>query len=209
MNGIRNIIFDLGGVVINIDYERTRKAFMELGIHDFDQRYSQFSQTEVFDRFDVGKCTPDEFFSEIKKWAPEQVSRQDLENAWNEMLLDLPEENLELLKQMKARYRTFLLSNTNETHIRYYFGLVKEWYGVENLDPFFEKAYYSHVLGKRKPNPETYLHILEINGLNASETLFIDDTLMHVEGARKAGLKAYHLVRPHTLTSFLKKHFEL
>jgi putative hydrolase of the HAD superfamily len=206
LKGIRNIIFDLGGVIVTIDYNLTRDAFIALGLKDFDQRYSQFSQGRIFDRYEKGDCSPEDFFREIESWLPYTVSRDKIEHAWNAMLLELRPEKLRLLEQLKTRYRTFLFSNTNEGHLRYYFGRLKEWYGLENLDSFFERAYYSHILRMRKPDSEAFLHILRSNGLNPAKTLFIDDSPQHVEGARQTGIRAYLLAKPETLEDFFRKY---
>jgi putative hydrolase of the HAD superfamily len=119
------------------------------------------------------------------------------------MLGDFPLENYELLLQMKNRYRTFLFSNTNETHLDFYFRKLKAWYGIDDMDPLFEKTYYSCRLGLRKPDVEGFQHIIAENNLNPAETLFIDDSIQHVEGARKAGLRAFHLQKPMTLKEVL------
>jgi putative hydrolase of the HAD superfamily len=198
--GIKNIIFDWGGVIINIDYNRTRSAFIEMGLTDFDNHYTQFSQHEVFDKLDIGKISGDEFFSAIMKEMPAGTPEEKVRDAWNAMLLDFPEENYQLLKEVKKNYRSFLFSNTNEPHLDYYFKKVEKWYGISEMDPLFEKAYYSCRFGMRKPDPEAFERILAENNLNPSETLFIDDSIQHIEGARKTGIHAYHLQAPEKLT---------
>jgi FMN phosphatase YigB (HAD superfamily) len=127
------------------------------------------------------------------------TSREQIIHAWNAMLLDFPAERAELLMNLKSRYRTFLLSNTNEIHINYYLNRISEWYGNDAMENFFEKHYYSNRIGMRKPDTEIFEFVLRENHLIASETLFIDDTLKHVEGARMAGLRAYHLQAPETI----------
>lgn len=198
-NGIKNIIFDWGGVIINIDYNQTRNAFLGMGMMDFDEHFSQFEQKEIFDRLDVGHATGEEFYAAILKEMPEGTRIEQIKDAWNAMMLDFPEVNFQLLKELKNKYRTFLFSNTNEPHLEYYFEKIRKWYGIESMDPLFEKAYYSCRFGMRKPNPEAFLKIIEENDLIPSETLFIDDSFQHVEGARKAGLNGYHLRHPERL----------
>lgn len=201
LKGIKNIIFDWGGVIINISYPSTRQAFIDMGMKDFDEHFSQFRQTEIFNRLDIGKASGEEFFEAIIREIPQEVSMEEVRNAWNAMLQDFPEENYELLKRLKGQYRTFLYSNTNEPHLEYYFARLKKQYGIDSMDPLFEKAYYSCRFGMRKPDTESFIKILEENNLIPEETLFIDDTLMHVEGARKAGINAIHLAPPARLTS--------
>lgn len=203
LHGIKNIIFDFGGVVINIDYQKTRDAFMSSGIENFDQVYSQAKQNPIFDLFETGKIHEEDFFSELERLAPSGIQRDKIKSAWNAMLLDFPEENLQFLKKIKNSYRTFLLSNTNEAHLKYYFGKVKDWYGIDNMDPLFEKAMYSCRLGYRKPHAEIFELVLKENRLDPSETLFIDDSLQHVEGAKKCGIRAHHLQKKENIITLL------
>jgi len=199
LKGIKNIIFDLGGVIINIDYKLTLAEFKKIGLKDVEKIYTQFGQLEWFDNYDRGRISSETFLSEFGKLLAPGTSREQISHAWNAMLLDFPQERAELLLKLKDRYRTFLLSNTNELHINYYFQKVKELYGYDEMKSFFEKDYYSHRIGMRKPDAEIFEFVLQENGLLAAETLFIDDTLQHVEGARGAGLRAYHLVAPETI----------
>ncbi len=199
LKGIKNIIFDLGGVIINIDYKLTLAEFKKLGLKDVEKIYTQFGQLEWFDNYDRGRISSDIFLNEFGKLLAPGTSREQITHAWNAMLLDFPQDRAELLLKLKKNYRTFLLSNTNEIHINYFFRRIKDLYGYDEMKSFFEKDYYSHRLGMRKPDVEIFDFVLRENGLVASETLFIDDTLQHVEGARRAGLRAYHLVAPETI----------
>ena len=202
--GIKNIIFDFGGVIINIDYLLTRDAFIKLGITNFDEIYNQLKQNPVFDKFETGEIEEDEFFVALEKLSPPNIERSALISAWNAMLLDFPIENYDFLKQIKGKYRTFLLSNTNETHLDFYFKKLKDWYSIENMDPLFEKTYYSCRVKLRKPNVEIFECVLDDMGLSPEETLFIDDSPQHVEGAKKAGLRAHHLVGKEGIIDLLK-----
>ncbi len=204
LSGIRNIIFDFGGVIIDIEFNRVRESFTRLGIGNFDDHFNRFRQTIVFDKFDTGKISEDEFFGEIAKHLPSGVQRKDIIDAWNSMLGEFPQEHFHFLMDIRKRYNTYLLSNTNETHLRYYFQKLKEWYGIESMDVFFNKAYYSNVIHLRKPEVEIFEYVCRDAGLDPAETLFIDDTLQHVEGARKAGLRAFHLQPPVTILDLEK-----
>jgi len=109
------------------------------------------------------------------------------------MLLDFPTHRLNLLEEVHTNYRTFLLSNTNQVHIEVYNKILFNAFGVKDLSHFFEKEYYSHVIHMRKPDAEVYEYILNQNGLNKEETLFIDDTEQHIIGAKAVGINSYHL----------------
>ncbi len=190
MSAIKNIIFDLGGVIINLDIQATAKAFEKLGISDFGKVYSQLAQSNLVDHFDKGTISEDDFFNGIKKQFDLKHSRQELEQAWNSMLLDFPKHRMDALKKYQQSYRTFLLSNTNETHVREFHKTLHKNIGVRDLEGFFEKVYYSCRTGMRKPDKEIFELVLKENKLDPKETLFIDDTIHHIEGAKSAGINA-------------------
>ncbi|TNE53932.1 MAG: HAD family phosphatase [Bacteroidetes bacterium] len=193
MDQYEGIIFDLGGVILNIDYDKTRLAFEEIGLTDFDGIYSQASQSGLFDELEVGAISPQRFINEMLEHLPAGTSPNQVVSAWNAMLLDLPKENLDFLKSLHEKTRTFLLSNTNEIHLPAFHSILENSHSESSLDPYFEKVYYSCRLRMRKPDPETFLKVCEENGLNPQKTFFVDDSIQHVEGARKAGLIAHHL----------------
>lgn len=195
-NNIKNIIFDLGGVILNIDYHLTINAFKSLGLTNFDSLFTQANQIGLFDKLDKGLITPQEFRDGIRQVTSSNISDSQIDWAWNAMLLDFPKSRLELLGRVKDSYRTFLLSNTNAIHIEDYNKILQNTFGVQNLSVFFEREYYSHLIHMRKPDAETFELILKENNLNPEETLFIDDTFQHVEGAKKLGIRAYHLDIP-------------
>ncbi|MDC0339174.1 HAD family phosphatase [Flavobacteriales bacterium] len=205
LNGVKNIIFDLGGVILNIDYGQTANAFKKIGVANFDEIYSQAKQVQVFDKLETGELTPDEFREYMKEIVP-SLQLSDIDKAWNAMLLDLPASRIDLLKKLKKKYRLFLLSNTNEIHIKCFRKIIDSSYGENIFDAIFENQYYSSEIGMRKPNPECFQYVLEKNGMEPSETLFIDDSIQHVEGARKLKINAYHLMPGEDITRlFLDK----
>jgi len=203
LNNIKNIIFDFGGVIINIDYNLTVERLKKLGHNDFEYHYSQVKQSGLFDKLDTGNISGDEFINELASLFKTPPRKQDLINAWNTMLLDFPKERAELLKKLKTQYRTFLLSNTNEIHLNYYFKKLKEWYGVDNMSSFVHKEYYSCYLHMRKPDREIFEYVIRENNLNPDETLFIDDSAQHIEGAVKAGLRAFHIQKGKTILDII------
>ncbi len=188
-----NIIFDLGGVVLNLDYSRTISAFQQLGISEFESSYSQLVQTGLFDDYERGEMTSNDFREGIRKAFRVDVSDAQIDDAWNAMLLNLPKERLELLRKLSETKRIVLLSNTNEIHIRKFNQTLKLEHGLNNLSGHFQKLYYSYEVGMRKPEERIFQHVLDEQGFNPAETLFIDDSPQHIEGARKVGLNVYHL----------------
>ena len=198
--GIRHIIFDLGGVLYEVDYHRTIQAFEKLGASDFAAYFEQAGQNEWFDLLETGKMSAKEFVRKLSGLL-KNASETAITDAWNAMLLGMMHDKLTYLESLKSKYNIFLLSNINPIHEAF----IREELGdkfpyFENL---FEKMYFSHVLGKRKPHPETFQHVLEENGLEASETLFIDDSIQHTEGAAKAGLQVHHLLPKENLIEVL------
>lgn len=204
-NTVRNIIFDLGGVLFRVDYNLTISRFKKLGIQNFDSIYSQLQQQKLFDSFEKGEISSAGFRNEIKKYTSQEIAAQQIDDAWNAMLLGLPEENISFLEKIGKHFRLFLLSNTNEIHIEKFYEMIRKENGLEHLDCYFEKIYLSHLIGARKPEEKAYRIILEENDLNPEETLFIDDSRQHVEGALKTGIQAIWL-QPGTKVSDL---FEL
>lgn len=186
---IKNIIFDLGGVVLNIDYNATAEAFRNLGLKDFDELYSQAQQTNLFDDFEKGLCSTPYFINALLNYLPAGTSANKVVAAWNAMILEFPQENLELLQKLKTTHRTFLLSNTNEIHIQCFNRALERASGEKSLAPYFEKVYFSCDMKMRKPDPEIFEKVCDENHLIKSETLFIDDTERHIQGARSAGLE--------------------
>ncbi|MGE0568693.1 MAG: HAD family hydrolase [Bacteroidia bacterium] len=202
---IKSIIFDLGGVIINLDMQRTIDAFERLGCKNFNQMYSQLSQSELFDKFDKGQIGEMDFFSKIISWFNLEAGVAELVKVWNEMLLDFPQHRLDKLKSLKKDYRTFLLSNTNETHIESFESILEKENGYKNLSEFFERDYYSCRMNMRKPELEIFNSVLNENALDPQETIFIDDTIIHVEAAKKCGIKAFLLPKGEEVFEFLER----
>ena len=199
LKSIKNIIFDLGGVILNIDQTLTLKAFQKLGVDKFESFYSQNEQNKLFDNLETGKYSPEEFRNEIKKIIPQNITSSQIDKAWNAMLLDLPQERLKLLSTLKNQYHLFLLSNTNAIHMSTFSSYLNKLFGFSDLSHLFEKEYYSFKIGMRKPNIEIFEFVLKDSNLKAEETLFIDDSLQHIEGAKKLGIKTYHLQKPQSI----------
>lgn len=196
---IKNIIFDFGGVILNIDYKLTENAFLQLGIKNFDKIYSQTTQKELFDVFEKGLIPTAEFRNQIRKYIQTDVSDMQIDAAWDSMLLDLPEERIDLLDRLKKTHRLFLLSNTNEIHYANFSAYMKNKFRRDIFSDVFEKHYVSHQVHMRKPDAEIFELVLNENNLNRQETVFIDDSYQHIEGARKIGLNAIFLEKGKTI----------
>ncbi len=187
MHNIKNIILDLGGVLINLDYNKLNDRLSILGLSN---TFSKSEQIELFDKLEEGKISEKDFIRAFNRLAEANHNHQTIINAWNSILLDFPIERLELLKHLGQKYRLFLFSNTNSIHIQEVYNIINRAYGIKNLNHYFEKIYLSNELGIRKPKTDGFDYILKDNNLKRNETLFIDDSPQHVEGAKKAGLNA-------------------
>ncbi len=205
MQAIQNIIFDLGGVIINLDTPATIRAFERLGATRFSDVYTQLQQTQLFDLFDKGQLPEADFRRELTALTGLALSDTDFDAAWNAMLLDFPKHRLNMLASIKPKYRSFLLSNTNFIHVHAFEAELLKSHGHRNLEGFFEKVYYSCNMGMRKPDREIFEYLLKENSLNPAETLFIDDSPQHVEGAQQVGLQAILLGKHEEVTELLKK----
>lgn len=205
MNNIKNIIFDLGGVIINLDIKATISAFNALSSVKFEDIYTQAQQTALFDLFDKGKIEEKEFFTELAKSLNYKGNQEHLLNAWNAMLLDFPEERLDVLIDAKQNYTTFLLSNTNETHISVFENNLYQVHGIKHFSDYFDGLYYSCRMGMRKPDEEIFEYVLSKNKLVASETVFIDDSIQHVKGAGNVGINAFLLEKNMEINDLLKQ----
>ena len=202
MHNIENIIFDLGGVILNIDNKRTADDFVQLGAKDFSHYFGHGFAASFFKDYEIGKISDKEFISSLKKMLPEHLPDQAVIQAWNAMLLDFPPERIDLLHVLGKKYRIFLFSNTNSLHMESVHEIYRNTFARSGLDQLFEKAYYSHILGMRKPDPESFEYIIRENNLNPGLTLFVDDALVNINGAEAAGLKGLYLAKGITIMDF-------
>jgi putative hydrolase of the HAD superfamily len=198
-SGIKNLLLDLGGVLIDVDYHRTASAFETLGAQQFTQYYSQETATQLFEQLETGKLADDEFLIQMQQRCAPGTTLGQAEEAWNAILLDFRMQSIDYLIVLRKRYRLFLLSNTNSIHQKAFEKKFREQTGMESLDLFFEKALYSHRIGMRKPYESTYTKVLEMLGIRGEETLFIDDSPVNIGPAVKAGIHTHLLKADETL----------
>ncbi len=188
---IEALIFDFGGVLIDLDYNATIDAFKNLGISDFDTMYTQAQQSHLFDDFETGKISSQRFINGLLNYLPHTVTPNQVVTAWNAMLLQIDPKKVEQLTELRKKYPVYLLSNTNEIHIGVAYRRWEKTMG-QPIHNYFNKIYLSHEVGIRKPNKEIFELVCTENDLNPSRTLFIDDTEQHIRGAEKIGLQTYH-----------------
>lgn len=206
MQNIKNIIFDYGNVIFSIDFTLAQKAFKDLGINQSEQFFGHLQQDAIFDAFDRGEITAIQFRDRIREIAGNpQLTDKQIDAAWNSMLLGIAQGNHELLLKLKNKYRTFLMSNINDIHYTHIMNYLRREFNMTGNDHLFEKIYYSHLVGKRKPEAAFFQQILDENQLNPAETLFIDDSPQHLATAQQLGIQTCLMKAPDTLQQFFER----
>ena len=192
---IKNIIFDLGGVILDIDENVVYKELEKLGIN-----ISELARSKEFmgiiSKFDMGVYTAPTFRKKLKALLGlEKMTDQKFDSIWNAMLLDIPRERIEAIEQIKKHYKIFLMSNSNEIHYDLYIRDLQLRFGYDEFDKLFNKSYFSFDMHMEKPDPRFFELILDHEHLLPEETLFIDDTAENIKAAKSLGIKTYHIRR--------------
>ena len=195
---VKNIIFDLGGVILDLDFERMTQQFYKLGIPDFEDYFTLKKQVDFFEALELGLITPEGFCDRLREEAKVDVDNEAIEEAWNLILKDFSSERMNYLERISEKYNNFLFSNTNSIHAKCFEKRCLEQTG-RTLETYFKQVFYSHSLHLRKPDMVAFKEVLESSGLQAAETLFIDDNLANIVGAQKVGLQTIHLQKPQTI----------
>jgi putative hydrolase of the HAD superfamily len=200
-----HLLFDFGGVIIDIDYERTPAAMRRLSRAGRTIEFTQAQQAELFDRFETGHLSPAEFRAGLRAGYDLEATDAELDAAWHAMLLDVPAERVALIGELRGRgHQTALLSNTNALHIAEINQRLATRYGFRHgIADVLDRVFYSQEVGLRKPGEEIFRHALDQMGWRAVDTLFIEDSPQHVATARRLGLRVLHLAPPLTLTTAL------
>ncbi|EOR94475.1 Haloacid dehalogenase-like hydrolase [Arcticibacter svalbardensis MN12-7] len=204
MQNIKNIIFDYGNVIFLIDFLKTQNSFTELGIQNVETFFAHTGHNPIFDQFEQGDIAAPEFRDGIRKITGQpELSDEQIDKAWTSLLIGVPPINHELLLKAKSQYRIFLLSNINEIHLDFIEKYLKREFNIDSNDQFFEKVYYSHLVGIRKPRPEIFELVIKENNLKVEETLFIDDSPQHLKTAQALGLQTHLITNEESLEKFL------
>ena len=201
---IRNLLFDLGNVLIDLDLARSDRLLRARLGERYTASFVANEQAGVFERYELGQISEAEFLGHLR---PYGGTDSELIAAWNAMLIGLPAHRLKMLEDLRAEgYGVYLLSNTNATHLDWVRAYLRRTYGITDFDGhYFDNAYYSHLIQRRKPDVATYEWVLQDAGIEAVTTLFIDDNLANVEGARAAGLRAHHHADGREVTAVVRE----
>jgi epoxide hydrolase-like predicted phosphatase len=204
---IKNIIFDLGDVILNIDVPVASRSFATLSGKEQADILHIFKENDLFRKFETGHLDEAGFRNLVRELLSSPDWSDDMiDTAWNSLLLDLPPARVDLLKSLAKNYRLFLLSNTSSIHITQVNKILEAATGVKKLDDLFERVFVSYEMGLMKPDPQIYQDVLDQAGLVAEETLFLDDNLDNVKGANTLGVQTIHVQKPTTILEYLKDY---
>ena len=201
---IKNIIFDLGGVIIDLHPEKTITEFSRIcGISLQELQNILLNNRQIFIDYETGRINSQEFRKGVLTILNHDIPEHDFACAWNSIIFDVPEERIRMLEQLKKKYRLFLFSNINELHAQRVEEVLAASTVASGLLGYFEKVYYSHLVNKRKPDEEAFWLVLRENNLVPEETLFIDDMAENTKAAKKTGIQVLNVVRNHPELDFL------
>lgn len=190
---IKNIIFDFGGVIYDIDSEKCTEAFQNLGITQTDLPFTDPSVKALFDNLETGKVSPEYFYHQIRRITGSQLTDLQIQEAWNALLIGFEKERIRLLEKVREHYQIFLLSNSNFIHYQRYRKELEQQFGYTTFDNLFHQAYFSHEIFMQKPHKKIFEAILQEQKLVPGETLFIDDTKEHVDSAGQLEIRGRFL----------------
>jgi glucose-1-phosphatase len=193
MELIKNIIFDFGGVIYNIDFNLAKEAFIKIGVQNFEQLYSKANQNQLFEKLEMDLISPAEFRDEIRKLSKSNITDEDIDHAWNSLLIGFDEKRIQLLVDLKKKYQIYLFSNTNRIHYAYFLKQFQQLTNYKSFDGLFVKSFLSFDIKRRKPNKDAYEYIIANMKLKPEQTLFIDDTIQNMQPAIEVGIKSWHL----------------
>jgi putative hydrolase of the HAD superfamily len=190
MSAIKNIIFDLGGVIVDLDITRSIQRFEELGIDNIREILDPYEQRGVFLELERGELDPPAFCRALSRYAGRELSGKEVEGAWMGFIVDIPQYKLDYILELREKHAVYLLSNTNP--------FIFEWAQTCAFSPaglpitrYFDATYVSYKIGITKPDPRIFEHLLKDAGIAAAETLFVDDGERNVAVARSLGMQAY------------------
>jgi len=198
------VVFDLGGVILNINPQLTYEEFIKLGFPDYRQYMKNSSEQSIFDDFEKGKCSPSEFRKFLCTNVNVTLSNQQFDKAWNSMLLDIPANRIETLMQTSKQTPIYLLSNTNKIHYDHY-KTKAQHAGVNHVSDLFTNAFYSHEIGMRKPDDEIFQFLIEQLCCSPDQIVFIDDLEDNIASADRSGIKTIHICNGKDISSFFDR----
>ena len=188
---IRNIVFDLGGVLVDLDFKAAINGLQEAGFANVKEQLMAFDRGGIFQKFEVGEITADEFRTAIRENSNVTLTDEEVDALWNLMLLEIPREKLELILELRGKYMVYLLSNTNSIHWDYVCKNAFNYRGFR-VEDYFEETFLSYEMHLAKPDKAIFEKVLHDANLLPEETLFIDDSEANCKAAQEVGIHAHH-----------------
>lgn len=188
---IEVVVFDLGNVIIPVDFERTVKAFVALGGKKASELYHYAGQTHLFEELERGEVSRKQFMDRVR---PELNHALDNEivDAWNAMLYHIDHSTFEYLDKLRPMFKTYVLSNINTYHAEWVDKAMRSTSSEHDISQYFDHVFYSHEIGHRKPENEAWQIIIEQKGIDPQKTLFIDDKEENIDAAKALGFIGLH-----------------
>jgi len=202
-SSVKNLIFDLGGVILDLSVDHTLQSFSDLSGLEKKKVKELFISSPGFLEYEKGLIDDEEFRSFVRKLYNVTADDAALDASWNAMLRGIPQQKLDLLLSLKNKFNVYLLSNTNTIHLNYIHDkILLPHFQEKSLDRYFHKTYYSHLMKKRKPDADIFEQVLEENRLAPQETLFLDDNADNIAGAKALGIQTVHVVTPDVIMDY-------
>jgi putative hydrolase of the HAD superfamily len=201
-NTVTTLIFDFGGVIIDLDLPQCIENLKKLGVESIESYLSNFGQKDFFLKFEIGEIDIPEFRNEIRKLSNRTLTDAEIDSAWCSFLCDIPSERLELLEKLRKKYRLLLLSNSNPLHVEVSAVTALEGTG-KTIRDYFDKCYFSYEMGLTKPDPAIFEALLADAGVEATECLFLDDGPKNIEAAKTLGIQTYFVTQGENLDFLL------
>ncbi len=193
LSGVKNIIIDMGGVILDIDYTLTAKAFEKMGVPDFEKLFTQANQSVFIEEFERGNLSPEEFRKQVCKLTSKSFEENEIDKAWNALILEPKISRIASLRALSACCDLYLLSNNNAIHYNQCIATINTMLNFEEFSSLFKKSYYSHLIKQRKPDAASFEYVLQENNLNKEETVFWDDSVQHLAAAAALGLRTQRI----------------
>ena len=188
---IKNIVFDLGGVLVDLDFKAAINGLQQAGFANVKEQLQTLHQGGIFQKFELGEMTAEEFRTAIRENSTVELTDEEVDNLWNAMLLEIPREKLELILDLRGKYMVYLLSNTNSIHWDYVCKNAFNYRGFR-VNDYFEETFLSYEMHLAKPNKAIFEKVLHDANLLPEETLFIDDSEANCKAAEEVGIHAHH-----------------
>ncbi|WP_435355619.1 HAD family hydrolase [Emticicia sp. SJ17W-69] len=201
------VIFDFGNVIINIELKRIYQAFAQFTSKSEAYIEKQITDNQLFRRYESGQFTDDEFREIIRQTLGFPLSDIEVDKAWNAILLDIPTERIALIKKIRQNYPVYLLSNTNNIHIKASNDYLRKAHNISHLDQLFDQLFLSYEMGMWKPDAEIYHYVLKKLKLQPHEVLFLDDNQKNIESANAIGIQTILVEPPTSILEYCKNIF--